>query len=244
MPSPYPGIDPEIAKQGRWRGFHNAFLIHAQIALLTVLPAGYDVETDHRLELGPGDDQDDGSDGRWRWGDVDVVRQGDGGSIQPAEGAVATADARTFVRHQPINLAPRQTYARVVAIPDGELVTTIELLSPTNKGSGYMEFLARREVLLNAGINLVELDLLVEGRRLPVVEGINDGDGFAVITLAPTPEQADVWAFTLADRLPRIPVPLKPQDGHVVLDVGKVYTETYDRGGFARRLKYELAPSR
>ena len=242
MPSPYPGIDPQIERQHKWRGFHNYFLGNAQTHLLAKLPDGYDVETDHRLNLGPDPDGEDEPGGpRRQFGDVGVVRidrtAGGGG----ASAAVVEADPRTHAGRQEVAGAPRQAYARVITIPDGELVTVIELLSPSNKGSHYDEFVARRANLLDNGVNLVEFDLLLRGRRLPVVAGIGDAHGFALVTRAETREESDIWAFTLRDRLPRVPVPLKPDDGHVVLDVGAVYAETYDRGGFARRLRYDDA---
>ena len=48
-------------------------------------------------------------------------------------------------------------------------VTIIELLSPTNKtGDGFVEYRLKRRSLIRQKIHLVELDLLLGGRRLPM----------------------------------------------------------------------------
>ena len=252
MPSPYPGIDPQIERQGHWPGFHLAFMANCQSALIPLLPDGYDVRLERRLTLETGtssgsDDADGGGEGdrqgtrgQDRVADVEVAWQ-PGSAAAGAGTAVAVApDAATARVLMPARDPLRQTFAKVTKGDD--VVTVIELLSPANKGGrGYRAFRQRHEELLAAGFNVVELDLLLRGRRSPATDTarLREHDGYAVVTLAQEPTEADVWAFTLKDRLPRIPVPLKPADGHVVLDVGAVYAETYDRGGFARRLKYD-----
>ena len=52
---------------------------------------------------------------------------------------------------------------------DRELVTVLELLSPSNKyeGPDRGQFLAKRMELLNSPAHLVEIDLLREGPPLP-----------------------------------------------------------------------------
>ena len=50
------------------------------------------------------------------------------------------------------------------------LVTVIEILSPTNRGRGYHDYLAKRDEDLAQAVHLVEWDLLRGGRRLLAVE--------------------------------------------------------------------------
>ena len=53
--------------------------------------------------------------------------------------------------------------------PDRDLVTAIEILSPTNKlGEGYWQYQGKRRALIRQNVHLVELDLLVRGQRLPL----------------------------------------------------------------------------
>ncbi len=49
-----------------------------------------------------------------------------------------------------------------------QLVTAIELLSPTNKGSGRKEYLRKRRRFLHSSAHLMEIDLHHHGRRMPL----------------------------------------------------------------------------
>jgi hypothetical protein len=54
----------------------------------------------------------------------------------------------------------RETWIEIRRLPDLELVTVIELLSPTNKaGTGRLEYLEKRHELHTRRVNLVEIDL-------------------------------------------------------------------------------------
>jgi hypothetical protein len=62
---------------------------------------------------------------------------------------------------------PRETYIEILHQPDRTLVAVLELLLPANKEQpGRTEYLAKRRALLHQKVHLVELDLLVGGRRL------------------------------------------------------------------------------
>lgn len=51
-----------------------------------------------------------------------------------------------------------------------QLVTAIEILSPTNKrGEGRLEYLAKRRRLLLSTAHLMEIDLLRQGQRVPIL---------------------------------------------------------------------------
>jgi hypothetical protein len=140
-------------------------------------------------------------------------------------------------------LEVREAYIEIATIPGGEVVTTIELLSPTNKaGTGRGEYLAKRRALLRRGINLVEVDLLVGGERLETVETLPRGDYYAFVSRASRRPECDVYAWGLRHPLPTIPVPLKAPDPDVPLDLANVFTLTYDRQRYGPTLPYGSAP--
>jgi hypothetical protein len=59
------------------------------------------------------------------------------------------------------------------ATPEQRLVTTIEVLSPTNKrpnSPGWDLYLRKRQSLMLGGVNLIEIDLLRGGQRLPMLD--------------------------------------------------------------------------
>ncbi|MEZ4731985.1 MAG: DUF4058 family protein [Caldilineaceae bacterium] len=48
----------------------------------------------------------------------------------------------------------------------------------------------------------------------------------------------NIWPIQLSDRLPRLPIPLLLPDPDVVLDLGAVVRDVYERGAYSRRIDY------
>ncbi|MCS7264514.1 MAG: DUF4058 family protein, partial [Armatimonadetes bacterium] len=53
---------------------------------------------------------------------------------------------------------------------------------------------------------------------------------------------AEVYAWTIKQPLPTIPIPLKRGDEDVMLDLQKVLNAVYDRAGYDYRLAYDRQP--
>jgi hypothetical protein len=69
-------------------------------------------------------------------------------------------------------------------------VTSIEILSPYNKrGQGRRIYHRRRNALLATKVNLMEVDLLLAGRRPEVLGTIPPGDFYAYISPRRPPAQ-------------------------------------------------------
>ena len=126
-------------------------------------------------------------------------------------------------------------------------MTVIELLSPSNKrhgGEGQTEYLSKKDDVLRSRTNLVEIDLLRGGERIPTLELLPPGDFYAFVCRAPRRHRADVYAWPLNHRLPPIPIPLSPGDREVTLDLQAVFDSVFDRAGYDYSLEYDrpLAP--
>jgi hypothetical protein len=52
----------------------------------------------------------------------------------------------------------------------------------------------------------------------------------------------DLYPVRLLDRLPRVAIPLDEGVRPAVLDVQAVFDETYEKGGFGRRIDYGRPP--
>ena len=61
----------------------------------------------------------------------------------------------------------------------------------------------------HARVNLVEIDLLPGGPRLPL-EDLPACDYYAMVARPEDHPQAAVWPVRLRDQLPTIPIPLRP----------------------------------
>jgi hypothetical protein len=121
------------------------------------------------------------------------------------------------------------------------MVTVIELLSLADKQPGTKEFLRYRRIrdeVLQSDRHLVELDLLRGGERPPGLEVQALGDYRAMISRVERRPQAEVYAWTLRQPLPTVPVPLAGGDPDAAMDLQAIFTSAYDRSGYDYSLDY------
>jgi hypothetical protein len=107
----------------------------------------------------------------------------------------------------------------------------------------YKQYRAKRNKILAQNVHLVELDLLVGGDRPSLRYDLPAGDYFTYISRADRRFDCEVYAWTVRDKLPTIPVPLKSPDADIPIDLGKVFRTTYKRGRYARSLSYGKPPA-
>jgi hypothetical protein len=88
----------------------------------------------------------------------------------------------------------------------------------------------------------VELDLLLSGRRMPLQRDYPPGHYFALVAPSNRRPMCDVYGRTVREPLPTIPIPLLPPDPPIHVDLGAVFSVTYDRGRYLRSLDYTAAP--
>jgi len=131
------------------------------------------------------------------------------------------------------------TWIEIRNLPELDLVTVIELLSPTNKtGVGRVEYLDKRDQYIDFPVNLVELDLFVSARRLPMKKPMPTGDYYALVARAQQRPDCDVYAWSIRQALPTIPIPFKGLDSDVKLDVDDSFAVAYSRGRHGRTIDY------
>src|SRR5262249_18994665 len=129
----------------------------------------------------------------------------------------------------------RDRWIEILHLPEMELVTAIEILSPTNKvGLGRNDYLRKRNALIDQPVNLVEIDLLLGGKRMPLAKPLPPGDGFAIVARVELRPDAQVYAWTLREPLRGVPIPLRAPDPDVNLDLAEAFAMAYDLGGYAR----------
>ena len=140
-----------------------------------------------------------------------------------------------------------EDYIEVRQRTDGRLITFIDVVSPANKviPAGRAAYLEKRREGKNAGANLVELDLVLQGQ--PTLEysrdGLPDWDYAVTVTRATQPERYEIYTATLQKRLPRFRLPLASDDRDTVLDLHTAFTRCYDQGGFAAKIDYAKDPA-
>jgi Protein of unknown function (DUF4058) len=113
-----------------------------------------------------------------------------------------------------------------------ELVTVLEMLSPSNKrGDDRRQYLAKRSQLLASSANLVEIDLLRGGRPMPDTNRPKCAYS-VVVSRAEDRPRGGFWPIKLRERLPEIPIPLKRPDGDARVDLQEVLNHAYDVYGY------------
>jgi hypothetical protein len=118
-------------------------------------------------------------------------------------------------------------------------VTVIEILSPTNKiGSGRLEYVEKRNQLIRQPVNLVEIDLLLSGHRLPMRAPLPSAEYFAFVSRYSSRPNSDVFPWSIRHILPAIPIPLSDSDPDVALNLGTVFSQTFDAGPYGKLIKY------
>lgn len=230
MPSPFPGMDPFIERQ-KWRDFHSTFIPNIKVALTAVVRPRYVVDIEEHVYLA----REDGEFLKKIAPDVAIKQQE--GWLESNDGTVAVESMPTVLTLPTVETV-EEIYLTIRSREDDTVVTVIELLSPTNKLDGRTEYLNKRNAVLHSEANLVEIDLLRGGKRLPTVERLPKGDFYAFITRAERRPKIEVYSWPLERRLPKIPIPLAEGDPDVSLDLQEVFDSTYDRSGYDYALNY------
>ena len=138
-----------------------------------------------------------------------------------------------------------ESYIEIVDRVERLVVTVIEILSPTNKAAGSRgreSYENKRSDVMKSPSHLVEIDLLRRGLPIPVYGGIPPHEYLVHVSRADRRPKATLWPIRLSQKLPPIPVPLKPEDGHVVLDLQTVLDTAYDRACYDLELDYSADP--
>jgi len=224
-----------------WPDFHATFIFCLRQAINRILPKGYRARLDERINL-----IETGKDPKPpRRPDVAVVH---GRRIKRKPGRAAGESDIALLEPTSITLPQyeeaRETRVEIVGRPHNTLVTVLELLSPYNKdpGDGQGQYLVKRDEILRQCINLIELDLLLAGNRLPFSEPLPPGDYYAMIARADRRPKCDVYAWSLADPLPIIPIPLKSGDSDVRLPLARVFDAAMAEGEYEEEFDYRLPP--
>lgn len=248
MASPFAGMDPYIESSGLWRNCHANLMIKIQDALADVVPRHYLVRAEERSYLLL--TVEEGKEVREFYPDVRVLDRESGakkrGKRRPRVAAVAQTAVATEQRPMRMTVfveqEVRETFIEVYATePEHRLVTTIEVLSPTNKepgGHGWNLYLRKRQAALVCGVHLVEIDLLRGGTRLPMRDPWPESPYTLLVARANEEYACDVWPAYFHLPLPTLPVPLVTPDPDVTLHLQPLIDSFYGRLRYEETIDY------
>ncbi len=226
MPSPFPGMNPYLEQDDAWHDFHERVIpLAADLIGSQVLPH-YFVKIDEHIFIHELDEESRRFLGR---GDVAVT------SRSETSGGRAGTQLMEAPAHVslPVLDVERLAYIEIRDRRNRQLITVLEVLSPSNKSFGrYREqYLAKRNELLASSVNFVEIDLLRGGPRMPWKD-LPVCDYYALVSRAEEHRRAGIWPIKLRDRLPKIPVPLRAGDADATIDLQQILHRIYDAAGY------------
>lgn len=227
MSSPLPGMDPYL--EAHWRDVHTRLMTYLCDQIQDQLPANLVARVEESVSV------DEDFQSRRIAPDVSVVEDFAGALLGDAAESVAVAEPLLVLEEAP------QT-ARHVQILDlswGErVITAIEVLSPTNKltENGRAEYRRKQRDYLAAGVNLVEVDLLRGDQYVLAapLEFIPLAKRRTFMMCVRTKTRTKIFGAALAESLPVIPIPLRPTDRDVSLNIQQLINQVYDRGRYSK----------
>jgi hypothetical protein len=236
MPSPFPGMNPYLERAQDWHDFHQRFIPAIAVALGGQVRPKYHVRVDESVYIHELSD-----DRRILLGrpDISIVdRAKDRGTTATLKSAAAPAYG--FV--PPKVDVVRESFLSIVDLQTNDVVTVIELLSPSNKSrkEDREQYEAKRRQLLHSDVNFIEIDLLRGGGRLPVT-GLPDCDYYIMVSRVEERPRVGLWPILLKELLPTVPIPVRAGDAYASLNLQQVLNRVYDEAGYADYI-YDRTP--
>ncbi len=147
-------------------------------------------------------------------------------------------------RHVPLDTPRRLRSVRIVHRETKQPVVAIEILSPVNKrpGQGRENYLAKRALILDSRLHLIEVDLLRRWRPMPVEGDTPPSDYRVLLANGDERPKCLLWPISVRDKLPEVPVPLRPPDEPVALDLGAALATLYERARYDLQIDYTKMP--
>jgi hypothetical protein len=237
MKSPFPGMDPYLEDPAFWPDFHHKFIDDLSDALAALLPDAYEARVDESVNLV----QMTPEVIKLIYPDVAVSRAPR--AARPSPGSAATLLLEPVTIPNQFLEEVRDAHIEILHRPERSLVAVIELLSPFNKrDDGYEQYRAKRNALLGQKVHLVELDLLLGGDRVSLLNPLPEAAYYAFLTRAEDRANCHVFGWGLRQPLPTIPVPLRAPDPDMHVNLQQVFEATFTRGRYSRSLRYGQPP--
>ncbi len=228
----FPGMNPYLEGY-LFQDLHSALASRIRAILTPLLRPRYAA----RLEIPVIQDTSLSEDLGIVYPDVEVVKTPVTSALQPQQSAVFTPATLTL----PPPMKIRIPSVEVREVKTNRLVTCIAILSYANKRQpGFDQYLQKRNRLIQAGVHLVEVDLIRRGSR-PISDAQIPQLHYR-ITVTRANDRLEVWTLQLQDSLPTVPVPLLPLDPKVPLNLSQAIHQVYEEADYDLTIDYSRDP--
>ena len=249
--NPFPGMNPYLERRDIWPDFHDGLIARLRETMGPQLPGNYRIALQRRVEVeepfGPP------AELTLMIPDALVTDEPVPAALTSSRFAAATATASAVMTAPPENAVavrvrtPREvrvTWLRVESVPNREVVTIIEVLSPTNKapGRGRNRYISKREAIISAGVNLVEIDLLRNWEPMPLETPPPASDYRILVCRGWQRPDALLYPFSVRQSIPKFPLPLLPDDPEPEVDLGPIIDGMHHTARYGQIAGYAAPP--
>lgn len=234
----FPGMDPYLEHPQFWTSVHSRLIVYFSDQLQPQLLPRYVASIEERLFV-------EGPD-RNIVPDLRVERTASSARVPTTRGT-ALADEPVVVRMPELEI--HETFIEILDRSTGlEVVTVIEVVSPSNKssGPGRDSYRTKQQEVRASRAHLVEIDLLRNGEHVLAVgewlareRGVYDY--LACVNRAQgLRDNYELYFRTLREPLPKIRIPLADGDPDVRLDVQAALHQAWEAGRYPYRIDYHV----
>ena len=242
MPSPFPGMDPYLESPAIWPDVHTNLIIGSQEALNPILRPRYVCRVELRVYV-----SDEDAPGRSPLvPDVRVERSPGRKTASKTRTQPSLKTAEPLIVPTPMDEEVEEAFLKIIHVESEELVTIIEVLSPSNKvkgSSGRASFMSKRAAVMNTPVHWVEIDLLRAGTPSVTDPPLPASDYRILVSRGDARTRTRFWPVGVRQPLPVIPIPLRGKDPEVPLDLGAVLRSAYDRAAYDASVDYRKPPA-
>jgi Protein of unknown function (DUF4058) len=245
MSSPFPGMNPYLENPELWSEVHHRLITAIAIAISLPIRPKYRVAIEKRTYKFDSEDS-------LLIGIPDVAifkakktdKRSDLSTGKTAVMTLPETENKSVTVTLPLPLEIREGYLEIREVATGNVITVIEVLSPTNKRTkeGRNAYLEKRQQLLASYTNLVEIDLIRVGEKMPILTNIPDTDYGILIARSHRLPSAQLFAFTVRESIPNFPIPLQPSEQEIELNLQKLLSEIYEQAAFDLTIDYNQNP--
>jgi hypothetical protein len=216
-------MDPRLECPDLFRDFRFGFLYAIHAELNSALPNDFAASLDRRIVVWPSNLENELVD--------------DAKIVAAANSAVNELNP-PFVRTFSQDRVSGEFFLRIHHLQSGRDVAVIEMLSAERKQPGRERerYLWKRNDILGAQANLIEIDLLRAGERTPIGDVEKRSSDYRILVSDKSAfPAAKLWLMSIREALPIVPVPLDDFEEPISLNLQKCMDRAFDEGAFVKK---------
>lgn len=236
-------MDPYIEARGLWGDFHTDLITSIKRFLNSRLPPRYVARAGERSYIDAVDPDGELLKRRIIIPDVSAHERQKEIAHETSPAAVEELGDESVVMYGTQLDEIRESFIDIRDVEtDNRLVTSIEILSPTNKrhkSRGWDEYESKRSDFFRGCANLVEIDLLRGGQRHGMKTPWPDSPYYLMVMRSHEAPACRVWPAYATRPLPPIPIPLLPSDPDLKLALQPLIDDIYVESRYASDVRYQ-----